>query len=338
MIHFKFSLLDSKSHVHGNTPDAIFDGLYQREWLLDPWVQTILREVERAEFQGIDRLYSLDNPEVSYSVFDISQGVKYLIVANNSDEVSFNIDHFGENLYKYFSHFLQDCNIHLVGCLNPYRLAQLVCSEFYPVYLDDFDVMVSDQQQFTQYFLEWSKSCEKVPVTYKQLTNWNKPLDDKLHIAMNTHMYKGYHLYYTEFDLMYKMNFIQSNSSEGKTFLLKRLMSYKTLLIEADIDIGYEIFMLRDKSIFESYVNGYYSDRKCLVLVDMDSFNQSITAFDYLLDTPNNFIFLFVGHHLTSYIRVPLESVYSCKLDRELYRFIVKQSNFENKQKYFENT
>lgn len=328
MIYFKFSLLDSKSKNLGISPDTAFDGLYSDDWFKDPWVADLLKQVEHCYAFG-HNMISLDCEDVSFPAESLGQGVKALITARFVKEFSCNIDHIGENLYRFMDSFIADYDIHLVGCLNPYHLASLYEDTFPPILLEDFNKVISSSKEFQQFFYIWSRKIQPTPVTYRQLSNWNLQLSKPLEIDTRAKLVQTQkHVFGTKFTLFYKMNFIQSLSSEGKTFLLKRIDMHHELSIGFGKSIPYKTYVLRDLKHFFMYIasEDFDTGTRYLVLVDMDKFSQSITAMDALLDTPDNVIFLFVGHHLSSYIKVPLPSIYSCHLNRTDCSFMVSQS------------
>lgn len=328
MIHYKFSLLDSKSKVFEISPDVAFDGLYSEEWFRDPWVSGLLKHVEHCRAFGRNMI-SLVCDDVSFPAEGIGQGVKCLITSHFVKEFSCNIDHIGENLYKYLDHFVNDSDIHLVGCLNPYHLASLYNTTFPPMYLDDFECVISRSDEFQKYFFDWSRNVQAMPLTYQQLTNWNRKLQNPLEINTLERLVAAQkHVFGAKFSLYYKMNFIQAPSSDGKSFLLKRLATYHELSIGFGRTPTYDIYTLHSTDHFSRMIStGYFNpNTRYLVLVDMDTFSQSISILDSLLDTPDNLVFLFVGHHMSSYIKVPLPSIYSCKLNRTVCAFDVRQS------------
>ena len=328
MIHYRFSLLDSKSKVFGISPDVAFDGLYSEDWFQDPWVSRLLEEIEYCKAFGRNMI-SLVCDDVSFPAENIGQGVKCLITSHFVREFSCNIDHIGENLYRYLEHFIEGFDIHLVGCLNPYHLASLYSTTFPPMYLDDFHCVISRADEFQQYFYNWSKNVQAMPLTYQQLTNWNRKLESPLEINTIERLVSAQrHVFGAKFSLYYKMNFVQAPSSDGKTFLLKRLAVYHELSVGFGRTPAYEIYVLRSMDSFSRRVSTGYFDpnTKYLILVDMDTFSQSISVLDSLIDTPDNLIFLFAGHHMSSYIKVPLPSIYSCKLNRTACLFDVRQS------------
>lgn len=328
MIHYRFSLLDSKSQICGISPDIAFETLYSEDWFKDPWVMNLLEQVEHCKAFGRNMI-SLAREDVSYPAEDIGQGVKCLITAHFEPEFYCNIDHIGENLYQYLDHFTGHSNIHLVGCLNPYHLAQLYTTTFPPMYLEDFDKLISSSEEFQQYFYEWSRNNRQAPLTYRQLTNWNRRLRAPIHIDTSAKIASSQkQIYGAKFSLYFKMNFIQAQSSEGKTFLLKRLNVHNELQQGFNRPVSYKTYVLRKLDHLMALVESDLAnpDVIYLVLVDMDRFSQSISVMDTLLDTPDNFVFLFVGHHMTSYIKIPLPSIYSCHLDRHECKFDVHQS------------
>lgn len=328
MIYYRFSLLDSKSKTVGLSPDTVFNTLYSESWFQDPWVIKLLEQVEQCKAQGRNML-SLVRSDVSYPAEDLGQGVKCLLSAKFVPEFRCNIDHIGENLYAYLDHFLGDVNLHLVGCLNPYNLASLYDTTFPPMYLEDFNKIISRSEEFQDYFYEWSRNNCPSPLTYRQLTNWNRRLDSPVYVNTQAKLTASQkQVYGAEFRLYFKMNFVQAGSSEGKTFLLKRMHAHNEIQQGFGKKVAYKTYMLHN---IEHFLNLCSSgqmplDQTYLILVDLDKFSQSIRAMDMLLDTPDNFVFLFVGRHVTTYIKVPLPSIYSCKLDKNACTFDIKQS------------
>ena len=278
-------------------------------------------------------MISLVCDDVSFPAEGIGQGVKCLITSYFVKEFSCNIDHIGENLYKYLDHFVNDSDIHLVGCLNPYYLASLYSTTFPPMYLDDFECVISRSDEFQQYLFDWSRNVQAMPLTYRQLTNWNRKLQNPLEINTLERLVAAQkHVFGAKFSLYYKMNFIQAPSSDGKSFLLKRLATYHELSIGFGRTPAYDIYTLHSMDHFSRMIStGYFNpNTRYLILIDMDTFSQSISILDSLLDTPDNLVFLFAGHHMSSYIKVPLPSIYSCKLNRTVCAFDVKQSCLTN--------
>lgn len=325
MIKFKFDSLTSTPTVNSTTVDPAFSSFYDDSWFNDPWTAQLVEEIEHARLCGPGLLQSLIRPDVQFSVESMGHGVKTLLFSRHTSTIFYlKLDSIGENLYPYMSVFAEDSDIQLYGSLNPFYLAESAGVGFYPVFLVDFGVMITNAEQFVKYQHKWYSEHPQDDVSFRQLTNWNKQLSTPICIDMTHRLGKGHKLYSAKFDLKYKFTFVQSKSSQGKTFLKNCLHNYANLRSTTENPLSYEVLVLSKTRDF-SYLTQQIS-KPCVCLIDLEDFIFNPQLLDVLYDTSDNYVFILFGQHITSYIRVPFESVCSLKLSREHMYFEVWES------------
>ena len=251
-----------------------------------------------------------------------------LIVSRFVDGFAFKVDHIGENLYPYLRDFAtsSELNLRLFGILNPYSLARANDLTFPPCYLNQFDALIDTEDQFNAYLSSWAQSNPIGYASYRQLTNWNKKLSAPVQISMTGKIDSRMNVYETDFSLTYKINFFQSKSSDGKTFFCDKFHKYVILARNLSQDMKFIAHKMFDIERVYHFISKVPDDCIGIVLIDMDKFPYSVKALDKILDTPDNIVFIIVGHHMSTYVRVPFECIYDVKLDRRIMRFNVVQS------------
>lgn len=303
MIKFRFSWMSPEDAKDFLSVDLLFQepGLSAIQNTL--MYKKCLAQVENAKQVDHGVLESNDS-KVMFSVYDLGQGVKSLICAELYPECLFRLDSIGENLYPLLEHFNQDHDIRLFGILNPYELARIRGIQFYLIYLEQFDVVIQTSEDFEFYKQLWVSNNSKL-VGLEYLIDWNKELDNNIQIRWNGNSFIKSTPTFT-LNLHHKFNFIQSDSSQGKTLLLKSIIQlYNEQLISSEYE----------PVIFSGTVMNM--DHKVLVLVDMDTSKISLEFLHGLTTTPDNMVYLFVGHHLASRVKIPWTSVYTTFFKRK---------------------
>lgn len=327
MIHFSFKDLSTLTDSYAS-PDIVFGEYFDESWLAVPGVQRLLQDIEKVEYIGGGIVRSLINSRITFGVEGIGQGVKVLIVSRFVDEFAFKVDHIGENLYPYLRDFAtsSELNLRLFGILNPYSLARANGLTFPPCYLNQFDALIDTEDQFNAYLSSWAQANPIGYASYRQLTNWNKKLSAPIQISMTGKIDSRMNVYETDFSLTYKINFFQSKSSDGKTFFCDKFHKYVVLARNLSQDMKFITHKMFDIERVYHFISKVPDDCIGIVLIDMDKFPYSVKALDKILDTPDNIVFIIVGHHMSTYVRVPFECIYDVNLDRRIKRFNVVQS------------
>lgn len=297
MIKFRFSWMSPEDAKDFLSVDFLFQELGLEAIQSSDMYRKCLAQIENARQVDPGVLRSNDSG-VMFSIYDLGQGVKSLICAELYPERLFRLDSIGENLYPLLEYFSRDHDIRLFGILNPYELASIRDIQFYPMYLEQFDLVVQTSEEFELCKQVWISSNGK-SVGLEYLIDWNQKLKQDICISWDGDPFiKSAPTF--KLQLHHKFNFIQADSSQGKTLLLRSIIQlYNERLIVSEYE----------PVLFSGTVMNM--DHKMLVLVDMDTSKVSLEFLHGLSNTSDNMVYLFVGHHLVNRVRVPWASVYT---------------------------
>lgn len=299
MILYKFSYCSSDDDL----PDSVvceFAKSFKEDWIESPIFSRLLMEVEKVTYIG-GRLFRSNITDEEFDITCLSHGTINMCLAEHTPKFVMRFDSLGENLYKYLWDLQLSKDIYVAGVLNPYTLAEVKDVAFAEIGLVDFDVVVKTAEGFDEYLMKWLESNpDEQFYTRSQVVD--SPLKESIRLKfMGSKSNKGFSLL-----LKYRFTFIEGESCSGKTRFIKSISrlscsgEYTVTVLEKLADIKSLDF-----------------NKKLAVFIDLDDKLQSISE---LLKSKlsDNWVFVIVGHHLTSRLKIKFDSIYRIKyLPRE---------------------
>lgn len=320
MIYYKFSKANEK--VVELAVPLIFRGYFSETWLESSDILSMVEEVEQSEYLGGVLLHKADG--TTYSIYDICHGLQILLCGIYVPKQHFKFESIGTNLYPYLLQIFGKDNhdIHLVGRLNPFTLAKMFEIEFPRIQLEDLNLIVSTEEEFKQAYLHWVDSQDlKIPNIVQQL-NWNRKLSNPFSFKLVPNSPTEVVIFPKfEMNIKYKLTFIQGLSAAGKTYFFNIVNSYQRFISFNGSPVPF--YLITSKTQLDPLLS-IQSD--AIILIDLDVHEYDLTYFSFILDTPDNFKFMLVGHWFQQQIAVPLDSIWDVNYDRRLNEFNFTQN------------
>lgn len=333
MIIYKFSYCSRSDDLTISVVDE-FDEEFVDSWVESPVFSKILHDVENVAYIGDKMFKSLQTGEC-FDCTCLSHGAMNLALAEHIEGFVIRFDSLGENLYQYLWELQLSRDIYLAGVLNPFMLAEIKGVTFAEIGLPDFNAVVETSEGFdfylskwldsnpdNQYFVRSSFANERLNTAIElKFIGECKGKVSSISSEMVSHsgLKNGFCLL-----LKYRVTFIEGESCSGKTRFIKTVNR-----LNCDSDLKVVVMPSIEK------IQLLNPNQRLIVFIDFDDSLQSI---DELLRSKvsDNWLFVIVGHHLTSRLKIRFDSIYRIKyLPREqMFYFELYSTPINSKIEY----